>query len=714
MPIESDGAFSKRNTQQILLDLVAALREQFGEDVDVTSTGTPRKFLEAAVMLPLTETENTMDDLYRQMFPVSAKGDNLDKHLEFIGSPRKTASKAEGTVEIDFNKYPSDDPVFASGALTFEDTSGREYDLIAAVDQPPKQFDFNPSSATSSETVDGTTTRIAQKFSLSDEEYIQQFGAKVAHGSNAPTFDVRIETHNSSADEPSGTLADSNLELTGWEPSDDTFTRAVFTEGEYLQEDTYWIVFERTAGDGTFEGGTSGTADQVKIYDGSWSLSGNVENLNVEVIEGGLATVESTTFGEGGNIDPGDINDTTNVTFNNTTASTIWNEDVGSHENLRAFEGGQSRESDRAYRARVRLEQAATPESSASGLQTAVLGVDGVNDVDIIENTSDTGGTENDVYDFTAGDTPVQSESIDSSGTNTRIAQRFNPDNRRFLQHFTVNVSHGSSAPSFKVRIETDDGGSPSDTLADSDLELTGFQPDDGSATTGTFDKGAYLDSGNDYWLVLEAASGDGTFLGDDESGDNDVEIYDGSWSSSSNVDNLEAKVTGGVPGHGFRLFVDGGVVDDIAQQIYDSRAAGIEDDGATEGTVTNRADQTVAVHFERPTKKDVFIDITIEKDADTFTGDADTIRDIIIEYVGGNDTEGTFHGGLGLNDDLIRNEVISRLLDDDNVLGTVDVTTLELGFSDNPTGTSNLSGNTGEILEINEPTDITVTLNDV
>lgn len=712
MPIEGDGTFSKRSSQEILADLIEALRDQFGKDADVTSTGTMRKFLEASLMLPLTETENVMDDLYRQMFPTTAKGENLDKHLEFIGSERKTASKSEGDVEIDFKTVQTDDPVFSSGSLTFQDTSGREYDLVNSVEKPPKRFDFNPSTATDSESINGTTTRIAQKFTLDDERYIQAFGALINHGGTSPTFTVRIENHDSTNDQPDGTLADTNLELTGWEPNDGTFTHDVFTNGAYIPEDTYWLVFERTAGNGTFEGGTSGTADQVKIYDGTWSLSSNVENLDAEVINGGIADVVATFFGENGNIEAGSIND---VTFNVSSASSTWNENVQAFDNHNAFEGGQRREPDRAYRSRVRREQASTPESSNPGLQTAVLDVDGVSDVDIIENTTDTGGTENTPFDFDAGGSPVQSETIGSSQTYTRIAQAFTPGDRRFIQHFNCTVTHGASAPTFKVRIETDNSGAPSGTLAHSNLELTGFSPNDGTLSDATFNKGGYLDAGTTYWIVFEeTGGGDGTFKGDDASGDNNVEIYDGSWGSSTNVDNLELEVVGGVPPHGFRLFVDGGVDNDIANMIYDSRAAGIEDDGATATTITNRAGQSVDVHFERPTKKSVFIDIAIDKNPDSFTGDADEIRDIIIQYVGGEDTDGTFFGGLGLNDDLIRHEVISRVLDDDNIIGTIDVTNLELGFSDNPTGTSNLSPGTGEILEITNPTDIDVTLNDV
>jgi parallel beta-helix repeat protein len=123
-------------------------------------------------------------------------------------------------------------------------------------------------TGTGSQTIDGTRTRIAQTFTLASPGYVSQWSARLATNS-VLACTVRIETD--SAGSPSGVLANANL------ATSHTFTGtgvegSFFTGITKLAAGTYWLVFSRTSGSGTFDGAASGTADQVKSYNGAWGL----------------------------------------------------------------------------------------------------------------------------------------------------------------------------------------------------------------------------------------------------------------------------------------------------------------------------------------------------------------------------------------------------------------------------------------------------------
>lgn len=870
MPIEPDGTFSVRSRGDLLSRLVEGLREEWGEDVDLDPNAPPVKILEAALVLPMFETQDDLADLYRQMFPSGAIGNNLDNHLEFLGYEREVATRATGTVQLSFTDIPdSPSPFFEQDDLTFRSSDGQRFDLTSSVSLPGNVIDINE-TGTNSEAVNSTNTKLAQKFTLDEEQLVDGWQLKAIHNSGTPRYTIRIEGHDSENDQPDGNLADSNLEETGWEPADDSVDTGAFPEAVQLSSGTYWFVIVHEQDSSDFDGGTGGTADQVKFFDGTWNLSTNVENLNIEVIEGGKAEVEAQNLGAGGNIPSGAID---TVEFQNSTVSARWNDNIQDFDNLDSFSGGQNKESDAQCRERVRQQLASRPMSSLDGLVAAVDSVDGVSDVDGIENTTDTGGEE-DTVAF-SDSTGTASESVDGA-TAERMAMRLDLQHRRWIQHFNAQLASDSDLVT-TVRLENNDSGNnePDGTLAHSNLDLSGFDFDGTNDTSGTWQDGGYVDAGS-YWLVFERESGSGDFDGslnetditnggfetystspgapDDWStfgssltvreentnvrtGSNAVEIestdsagdpkgieqkipdpatvesvrkrvrvhartdgdsgevptlaiynatddttvdstsgtdggtsyeqlqlfftpdpdkeyfirlmhasgdassndviyfddasvteksvknFDGSnWVDDSNVDLINADLIGGVPPKGFRIFARGGAEDDIAQELWEVHSAGIGVDGADSGTATDRSGDDHTMHFERPTDVEVFVEIAVTKDTNDFRGDEDTIRDIIVEYVGGTDTNDDDFEGLGFGDDVVRNEIIGAVLDDDNVQGTIDVTTLTLSTTNNPPNsgeTSNLTPETGERFTISDPSapadggNITVTLND-
>jgi len=128
LPIDSSGVFQKRDSSAILQSLIDALRTRFGGDIDVGPASPARKLLEAAVLLPMADEQNDMDDIYRQMHFPSATGQNLDDLLSPFGFTRIQDTRATGLVEVDLKSIPTTpNPFFPAGSLIFLNGSGGTY-----------------------------------------------------------------------------------------------------------------------------------------------------------------------------------------------------------------------------------------------------------------------------------------------------------------------------------------------------------------------------------------------------------------------------------------------------------------------------------------------------------------------------------------------------------------------------------------------------------
>jgi len=563
VPVEADGTFTKRQTPDILQDLLDALREQFGDKVDTTPAGTIRKLLEAAVALPLAETENTLDDLYRQMFFESATADNLDKLLEPFGFSREPATRATGTVNVTLGSSlaspPQPNPYFPAYSLVFLDTAGNQYENYEEISLP---------------------------------------GA-----------------------------------------------------------------------------GTASLVIKVRALD----------------------------LGADGNVAAGSI---ANVRISDSVISGRWASNVTAFTNDADLAGGQDKETDQDFRRRVRNSLASVEGASLDGLIVAIEAVDGVTGVTGKENNADLATAENTVFAFTTSG--LASETIDA--TRTRIAQKVVTTERRFVQYWNAKLNTDTNLVC-KVRLETDSAGTPSGTLVNPVFEQSGFDFNGTTLTQGQWDNGANLDPGT-YWLVFERESGSGTFDGHTSGTADRVKTYASSWTLSTTVENLRIDLVGGVPPHGIRFYISGGTPNDIASAIWKHRPAGIPTDGAQSGTVTDRSGQAQTIYFDRPAQVPLYLNITVTKSGD-FTSDANAIKDIIVAYIGGIDSKGNLHPGLKVAEKVIKNEIISRALDDELVVGTVDVTDLKLDRANPPVNTGNLAPGLSEEFTIAALGDITVTLQD-
>jgi uncharacterized phage protein gp47/JayE len=158
---------------------------------------------------------------------------------------------------------------------------------------------------------------------------------------------------------------------------------------------------------------------------------------------------------------------------------------------------------------------------------------------------------------------------------------------------------------------------------------------------------------------------------------------------NDTNTDNTGS---GGLPDHSFELVVQGGNDGDIAQRIFEVKAAGDTAYGGANGTATSAQatlvnGQTFTVDFSRPTSIQVYIDLDLEV-TDEYPG-SDSVIDNIIEYIGGVYTSGLeTEGLLRVGKDVIYGEIQYAIR---NTPGVYDVTNLEIGTSSSPTGTSNI-----------------------
>ena len=169
-----------------------------------------------------------------------------------------------------------------------------------------------------------------------------------------------------------------------------------------------------------------------------------------------------------------------------------------------------------------------------------------------------------------------------------------------------------------------------------------------------------------------------------------------------------------GRPSQHTEYVVEGGVDQAVGQTIFDSKAAG---DGTIGGVLGSRVavdaeignGQTHPVEFSRSTEIQIYVDMDLST-TDQYEGDSE-VRDAIIRYIGGlitsaDEEDGTLRSG----DDVVYTKVLSAVM---SVDGVADATSLTIGKSASPTGTSNLAVAQTEIAT-GDATDGSITITEV
>lgn len=147
------------------------------------------------------------------------------------------------------------------------------------------------------------------------------------------------------------------------------------------------------------------------------------------------------------------------------------------------------------------------------------------------------------------------------------------------------------------------------------------------------------------------------------------VAIYD------NDTDNYD--IDKDIPPHSFRTVVQGGLPYDIAKAIWTNKPLGIAAVGNTFETIQDSQGFNKNIYFDRPIEVPVYIEIDITPTQAFPEDGANQIRQAIIAWF----------SELSVGEDII----YSRLYTPINSIPGFQVNSLYIGFTDPPTGTSNL-----------------------
>jgi uncharacterized phage protein gp47/JayE len=178
-------------------------------------------------------------------------------------------------------------------------------------------------------------------------------------------------------------------------------------------------------------------------------------------------------------------------------------------------------------------------------------------------------------------------------------------------------------------------------------------------------------------------------------------------------LENSEDTIVDSLPPHTIEVVVDAdpGHENEIAQVIFENAPGGSDYESgihgaATSGTATLPNGQTFTIPYSKPTEIQIYVDATVSV---TESVNPDLIKDSIVNYIGGYRSNGSYDDGmLRAGDTVLYGEVEYYIRD---VEGVYDVTSLTIGTSASPTGTSNISVNDSEIPTISA-TNINISVN--
>lgn len=153
---------------------------------------------------------------------------------------------------------------------------------------------------------------------------------------------------------------------------------------------------------------------------------------------------------------------------------------------------------------------------------------------------------------------------------------------------------------------------------------------------------------------------------------------------------------SGGLPPYSFEAVVHGGDDYDVAETIYNKKAATSRDYGGSHGTAVTKTIQSEVngqqfdITFSRPSSLSITITTDLVVD-DTYVGDEE-IKNAIVSYIGGVDTVGANVVGLGVGEDVHMDQVEKIIVGDDNgVIGfDMNASSYEIDTSPSTTTSSN------------------------
>lgn len=157
-------------------------------------------------------------------------------------------------------------------------------------------------------------------------------------------------------------------------------------------------------------------------------------------------------------------------------------------------------------------------------------------------------------------------------------------------------------------------------------------------------------------------------------------------------VNETEATDTLGLPLKSYRMIVEGGADDDVAQAIWDNHPAGIGTSGAESGDAIDSNGTTKVIEFARPAAITIHIELTIATGPGFPSGGEELIKQAIIDFAAGQlafpcEDDDQLFPGIDIGDDV----EYSRLFTPINSVPGHSVTSFFLGTAPSPTGTINI-----------------------
>jgi uncharacterized phage protein gp47/JayE len=138
-------------------------------------------------------------------------------------------------------------------------------------------------------------------------------------------------------------------------------------------------------------------------------------------------------------------------------------------------------------------------------------------------------------------------------------------------------------------------------------------------------------------------------------------------------VNNEDATDPDGVPPHAIEALVRGGANQDIWNALLENVAAGVETYGSVIGTATDSEGNDHEMAFSRPTDVNIYVDVTLIKDPDTYPVDGDTqVKAAVVAY-----------GDLqDVGRDVVASRISAAVFD---VTGVLDVTNIDIDTAPAP-----------------------------
>lgn len=145
--------------------------------------------------------------------------------------------------------------------------------------------------------------------------------------------------------------------------------------------------------------------------------------------------------------------------------------------------------------------------------------------------------------------------------------------------------------------------------------------------------------------------------------------------------------VDGNVP-KSIHAYVLGGNAQDVANAIFEKKAAGIATNGAQNISVLDASGNTQLIRFDYAVQVPIYVNANVTTtSAYPANGDA-LVEDAIIRYIGGLAQDGTEYNGLGMGDDVVWTKLVQTILSQVDGVDDVDLT---IGIDPGALGTSNI-----------------------